>query len=106
MKVFYRILSLILTLLTIDSDTGAGIAIFQFSGDLVFAIAKIQNAKGVRILQTNPHPYTPDTRHSAWYNLALLLGEVRDHVILPRLHNFVRDEKRRRKLFAINKELG
>ena len=106
MKVFYRILSLILTLLTIDSDTGAGITIFQFSGDLVFAIAKIQNAKGVRILQTNSHPYTPDIRHSAWYNLALLLGEVRDHVILPRLHNFVRDEKRRRKLFTINKELG
>ena len=92
MKVFYRILSLILTLLTIDSETGTGIAIYQFSGELVFAIAKIQNAKGVRI-PNNPHPYTPDTRHSAWYNLALILGEVRDYVLLPRFYTLVRNAK-------------
>ena len=47
MTVLRRIVVLILTLLTIDSETGAGVAIFQFSGDLVLAIAKIQIANGV-----------------------------------------------------------
>ena len=98
MKVLYQILSLILTLLTLDSGTGTGTAIFQFSVDLVFEISKIQNAKGVRIPLNEPHPYTPDIRHPVWLNLALILGEVRNCVILPRLHNFVRDAKKGRKL--------
>ena len=55
MKVLHQILSLILTLLTLDSGTGTGTAIFQFSGDLVFETSKIQNANGVRIPVNEPH---------------------------------------------------
>ena len=91
MKVLYRIVTLILTLLTIDSETEAGIAIFQFSSDLVFAIAKIQTIKGVRIPLNDPHPYTPDARHPAWHNLQLLHGVHKAE--LPRLHHFVRNAK-------------
>ena len=64
MKVLYRIVTLILTLLTIDSDSTVGVAIFQFSSDLVFAIAKIQTTRGVRIPLNDPHPYTPDTPYT------------------------------------------
>ena len=39
MTVLHRIVSLIITLLTIDSATTTGIAIFQFSGVLVSALA-------------------------------------------------------------------
>ena len=65
MKVLYRIVALILTLLTLDSDTSAGILLFQFSGELVFAIAKIQTDRGVHTQLNDLHVYTPDARHTA-----------------------------------------
>ena len=102
MKVLYRIVALILTLLTIDSDTGLGVAIFQFSGDLVFAIAKIQTAKGVQIPTNDLHTYTPDARHTAWHNLQLLHGVHK--AILPRLYSLVRNSKLHRKICNDNAE--
>ena len=97
MTVLRRIVVLILTLLTIDSETGAGVAIFQFSGDLVLAIARIQIANGVQIPQNNLNAYTPDARHTAWHNLALLHGGVHNYVLLPRLFTFLRNVKLHRK---------
>ena len=65
MKVLYRIVALLTTLLTIDSGTGVGIVMFQFLGQLVSALAEIQIVKGVQIQQNNLHQYTPvDVRHT------------------------------------------
>ena len=58
------IVALITTLLTFDSGTGTGIALFQFSGELVSALTEIQ-INGVQIPHNNLHAYTPDVRHSA-----------------------------------------
>ena len=96
--VLYRIAALILTLLTIDSATTTGIAIFQFSGALVSALAEIQTCNGVQIPQNDLHEYIPNVRHSAWHNLVLQHGVRR--VILPRLHFLVRNSSLLRKKLA------
>ena len=58
MKVFNQIFALITTLLLNYSETGTGILEFQFSGDLVFALAKIQLVNGTDIPRNKVHPLT------------------------------------------------
>ena len=55
------------SLLTIDSETGTGIAIFQFSSEMVFSLAKIQPANDVQIPQNNLNVYSPDEMYICIY---------------------------------------
>ena len=47
MMALMRLIVALITLINLDGGTGTGVAIFQFSGELVLAIAKIQIANGV-----------------------------------------------------------
>ena len=101
MTVLHRIVSLIITLLTIDSATTTGIAIFQFSGALVSALAEIQTCNGVQFHQKNLHEHTPNARHIVWQRDILPRLQCPARVLSPLRKKLAR--RHREKLVCINR---
>ena len=86
-----QIVILILTLLFSDSETKAGVILYQFSGDLASALAEIHQARGVQVPVTR-HPLSPDATLTAWQNLQFVQA-TGEHGLLPGLHKFLRAPK-------------
>ena len=91
-----RHILLVLTLRIFDSETGTGAIVFQFSSDLVSALAEIHLECDARTLKNLQQSYTPQVGHSV--SQQFFVHTYRKcNFFFPRLHDFLGAARRLRK---------